>query len=272
VRPDQTDFPNPNEVTSMDFEIHDRAPESKAGLASSKAQSLHDELMQMFEAFRDSNDARIAELEKRGASDVVSEDKVTRINAAIDAAQRRIDDLTLKAARPQLGRERNGTPGHDQREHKAAFEAYVRSGESAGLRALEQKAMSIGSSPDGGYLVPDEIEREIGRRLTSVSPIRSIAGVREVSASVYKKPFMTSGPATGWVGETAARPQTNTPTLAELTFPAMELYAMPATATTSRRAFSTTRWSPKAPGSGASSAMSRPAPTATSRLPRRPIR
>src|SRR4029079_2057125 len=61
-----------------------------------------------------------------------------------------------------------------------------------------------------------------------MSPIRSIAGVREISGNIYKKPFMTAGPAVGWVGETDARAQTNSPTLAELSFPAMELYAMPA--------------------------------------------
>ncbi|ODN72428.1 Phage capsid family protein [Methylobrevis pamukkalensis] len=37
-----------------------------------------------------------------------------------------------------------------------------------------------------------------------------------------------AGPAVGWAGETAARPQTAAPTLAELTYPTMELYAMPA--------------------------------------------
>jgi HK97 family phage major capsid protein len=108
----------------------------------------------------------------------------------------------------------------------------VRRGEQTSLRALEVKAMSVGSNPDGGYLVPEEIEREIGKRLTAISPIRAIAGVREVSASVYKKPFMTAGPAVGWVGETAARPQTNSPTLDELSFPAAELYAMPAATST----------------------------------------
>jgi len=45
---------------------------------------------------------------------------------------------------------------------------------------------------------------------------------------VFKKPFAIAGAATGWVAETAARPQTASPTLAELQFPAMELYAMPA--------------------------------------------
>jgi HK97 family phage major capsid protein len=76
--------------------------------------------------------------------------------------------------------------------------------------------------------VPPEVEQAIGRRLAAISPIRSLASVRVVSANVYKKPFMTSGPAVGWVGETDARPQTGSPVLDELNFPVMELYAMPA--------------------------------------------
>jgi len=108
----------------------------------------------------------------------------------------------------------------------------MRNGESAGLRQLELKAMSVGSNPDGGYVVPVEIEKQIGERLTAISPIRQIAGVREISGNVYKKPFMTTGPAVGWVGETDARPQTTSPVLDSLSFPAMELYAMPAATAT----------------------------------------
>ena len=55
---------------------------------------------------------------------------------------------------------------------------------------------------------------------------------REISGSVYKKPFLITGPATGWVGETDARPQTASPNLDALSFPAMELYAMPAATAT----------------------------------------
>ncbi len=80
--------------------------------------------------------------------------------------------------------------------------------------------------------MPDETEREIGRRLAAVSPIRSISSVRHVSANVYKKPFTTTGAVTGWVGETASRTETTAPVLAELSFPAMELYAMPAATAT----------------------------------------
>ncbi|MDP1670771.1 MAG: phage major capsid protein, partial [Alphaproteobacteria bacterium] len=100
-------------------------------------------------------------------------------------------------------------------------------GVEQGLHELESKALSVGTSADGGYLVPDETERQIDRLLSVASPIRAIAGVQKISGNVYKKPFATSAASTGWVGETAARPQTTTPTLAELSFPAMEIYAMP---------------------------------------------
>ncbi|NWG24480.1 MAG: phage major capsid protein [Pseudorhodoplanes sp.] len=209
----------------MDIDTLTRAPETKAG-ALADAAVTHDEMLRAFEAFKEANDERIAAAERKRA-DPLLEEKVARIGATLDAQARRIDEMALKGARPPLSREREQASAA-AREHKAAFESYVRAGESAGLRELETKAMSVGSNPDGGYLVPEEIEREIGRRLTSISPIRSIAGVREMSGSVYKKPFMTTGPATGWVGETAARPQTNSPVLDELSFPAMEIYAMPA--------------------------------------------
>ena len=201
--------------------------EIKAGIPS-EAVVTHGDMMRAFEAFKEANDERLA---KRDA-DIVLEEKLARISATIDSQGRRLDELTLKAARPALGGERTALRSAAALEHKAAFEAYVRNGESGNLRALEAKAMSIGSNPDGGYLVPPEIETQIGQGLKAISPIRAIAGVRTISSNVYKKPFMTAGPAVGWVGETDARPQTGSPTLDELSFPAMELYAMPAATAT----------------------------------------
>ena len=205
------------------MDITDHAPETKAGIAGSAG--AHDEIMRIFEEFKAANDERLEAIERRSA-DVLLDEKVDRINAALDGQARRLDQLALKSARPALGAER--ARPQDSLEHKAAFDAYVRSGESAGLRQLELKAMSAGSNADGGYVVPVEIEQAIGKRLAAISPIRSIAGRREISSNVYKKPFMTAGPSVGWVGETDARPQTNSPTLDALSFPAMELYAMPA--------------------------------------------
>ena len=212
------------------LELHDHAPEQKAGIASSGGHAVsHDEFMRTFEAFKAANDERLDEIARRG--DVLLDEKVDRINGAIDAQQRHMEQIALKNARPAL--ETSLRPrAIASREHKSAFESYVRGGETGALRALETKALSVASNADGGYLVPVELEREIGQRLATISPIRSIASVREISGNVYKKPFMLTGPATGWVGETDARTQTASPTLDALSFPAMELYAMPAATAT----------------------------------------
>jgi len=220
---------NPHTENHMDIDTSHHL-ETKAGLPSD-ALVTHDDMMRTFEAFKDANDQRLAGLERRSA-DVLLEEKVARIDTALDQAQRRLDAIVLKSARPHLGADTPAMQTHQAREHKAAFDAYVRRGETGALRELEVKAMSVGSNADGGYTVPLEIEHEIGRRLAAISPIRSIASVREISANVYKKPFMTAGPASGWVGETASRPQTNSPTLDQLSFPATELYAMPAATAT----------------------------------------
>ncbi|HHI82153.1 MAG TPA: phage major capsid protein [Rhizobiales bacterium] len=184
-----------------------------------------DDFLATFEAFKEANDERLEMIEKRMSADVITTSKVERINAELERQQKKLDEMTMKAQRPQLG---GSALRVEDNEHKAAFDAYVRKGDTAGLNALEAKSLSVGSDSDGGYLVPGETETEIGRLLSDASPIRAISDVRQVSSSVYKKPFATSGAAAGWVAETAARPETTSPALAELQFPAMELYAMPA--------------------------------------------
>jgi HK97 family phage major capsid protein len=199
------------------------APEVKANGTGGVAEAFG-EFMGAFEAFKSANDERLAGIETRMGADVVTVEKVDRINAALDEQKRALDRLLVKAARPALG----GAPAAEPSEHKRAFEAYVRKGDERGLQRIEEKAMSIASGPDGGYLVPTETAAEIAKRLARLSPLRALSTVREVTGAVLKKPFALSGPATGWVGETAARPQTASPNLAELQFPTMELYAMPA--------------------------------------------
>jgi len=179
-----------------------------------------DELMGAFEAYKETNERRLADIERRGSADVVTRDRLARIDKALD-------ELAVKGARLPLSATGASERGAAHA-HKAAFEDYVRKGETLRLRGLEAKALSVGTDADGGYLVPDETERTVNTALRAISPIRAIAGVRQVSGSVFKKPFSTTGFATGWVGETAARTQTDTATLAELSFPTMELYAMPA--------------------------------------------
>ena len=184
--------------------------------ANGGVDALFGEFMTAFEEFKRTNDARLGEIEKRGSADALTEEKITRLNAALDGAKSAIDRQALERARPRL---EGGRP-HVGDEYKDAFAAYVKRG--------EEKALSVGSGPDGGYVVPVEIDKTITSLMTALSPIRAIASVRQVSTSVFKKPVAITGPATGWVAETASRPETDSQTIAALSFPTAELYAMPA--------------------------------------------
>jgi HK97 family phage major capsid protein len=204
-------------------------PETKSADSGEVAEAF-DDFMRAFDAFKQTNDERLGQIERKLSADVVTAEKLGRIDRALDENKRLVDELVLKNRRPPLGD--TGLPRSAAAiEHKAAFEAYVRGGQEEGLRRVEQKALVI-TGGDGGYLVPEETEREIGRRLAMASPIRGIASVRQMSSNVYKKPFATTGAATGWVGESDDRDETALPNLEQLEFPAMELYAMPAASAT----------------------------------------
>ena len=194
-------------------------PVTETKAATDDLRASFAEFSRGFENYRQENDQKVSALEMRGLSEVKSEEKFASIDAALDDNRRRVDALALNQARPNLGLPQHANETPDMREHKQAFESYVRSGEFSGLKALELKALSAGSGPDGGYLAPPSTEQEVLRRLSLLSPIRGLASVRRTSTGTYKKAFSTTGAAAGWVGETAARPQTNSPTLAELSFP-----------------------------------------------------
>jgi HK97 family phage major capsid protein len=195
--------------------------ETKHALAQPAARAAMHEVMAAFEAFKAANDERLVQLEAKRA-DVLLEEKVSRIDASLQAAQARMDRALADGRRPALAEGRILVPD----ERKAAFDAYMKTG-SAAQPLLELKAgLSEGGS--GGYVAPPEIERLIERRLAMTSPMREIATVRTIGASVFKKPVSTAGVEAGWVAETAARDETDPPTLALLEFPAADLYANPA--------------------------------------------
>ena len=122
-----------------------------------------DDFMRAFKSFKAENEQRIQQLEKRLPVDVLTTEKLARIDRVIDqhtSAARRAGAEIGAAELRQANVYRSGAKAL---EHKAAFETYVRLGEATGLRRLELKAMSIGSRPDGGYLVPPEIEQTYRR-------------------------------------------------------------------------------------------------------------
>ncbi|WP_245943962.1 phage major capsid protein [Acuticoccus kandeliae] len=189
------------------------APETKAEMGRAFT-----DFMSAFEVFRETNDRRLGELEQKTSVDVVVSDKLARVEAALDANQRRMDELVLKGRRPALG----GVAA--ERGRPAGFDLYMRSGDAT---QLEAKALTAAADTTG-FNVPVEVESEVLRRLAQVSPIRGIATVRQVSGASFRKPVIAGGPAFGgWVSEGASRTETDAE-FTTLDFHTMELYAMPA--------------------------------------------
>lgn len=191
---------------------------------SDEIRELIEQQGKAFEEFKKSNDERLAALEKGEARSEL-EEKTDRINDELGRLSAAVDELAKKANRP-------GAPGAEgdealNAEHKAAWLKWVRKGDDAGLADIERKAMNVGTPADGGYAVPIQQDRDIMRLLTDISPMRQVCRVMTVGTEDYRKLVNLGGTASGWVGETDARPATAGPTLAQLKPSFGELYANP---------------------------------------------
>jgi HK97 family phage major capsid protein len=174
------------------------------------------EMLAVFESYRQANDTRLAEIEKKGASDPLTDERLARID-------RRLEALSLKMARPEA----SASADVETDERREAWTRYLRTGDESGVARLDVKSLNTGTGSEGGHVAPPELDRLIEARLLAASPMRQIATVRQTSAGVYRKP-VGLGAAAAWVGEEGARTETAVTGLDLLEFPAGELYAMPA--------------------------------------------
>lgn len=188
------------------------------------------EMQQTFETFRAERDKELADIRK-GMGDYVQSEKVDRINAEIADLTKVIDGMKATMTAIQVGGATRDAGDPDIAAHAQAFNRWFRRGDEpeAGMRGLEVKAkLTTQSDPDGGYLVPEEMEQGIDRVLGTMSAVRSISRVITVSTDEYKKLVSMGGAGSGWVGEEESRPETGTPTLREIVITAGEIYANPA--------------------------------------------
>src|SRR3954452_1289958 len=109
-----------------------------------------EDMMRGFESFKETNNERLAKVERKVSVDVLLEEKLGRIEAALDQTKRRMDEIALKSARPALGGPARALSLQD-RERKTAFEAYVRRGEAAALAGLEEKGIALATSTSTGF-------------------------------------------------------------------------------------------------------------------------
>ncbi|MCD6035235.1 MAG: family phage major capsid protein [Rickettsiales bacterium] len=185
-------------------------------------------LHQAWEEFKSINDRRLAEVAKKGSADPLTVDHLGRINDTIDHYKSRLGRLETALSRPVAGMEL-GLKYMDaaQMEHKQAFCAYLRKGIDDGLVQLEQKALSVGSDPDGGFLVTPTLSDKIVSSVTETSPIRKVASVAIVSTDSLDIIEDISDAGAGWTSETSSVSDSATPQFAKKTIHVHELFAQP---------------------------------------------
>lgn len=195
------------------------------------------ELKKQFESVN----SAIAELRRKNdeaieskMKDVVRAEELDRITTAVTELKNTMNSelATLKRTPRGDGAEQKSP---EQIAHSKKFEEWFRTGDGEReLKDLQRKALAATSDQDpaGGYTVRPEMDSAIDQVLKEVSPIRQLASVRSISTGSFDKLVNQHGVNSGWVGETDARTQTLAADLTKLSFPVMELYAMPAASQT----------------------------------------
>lgn len=180
-----------------------------------------------WEQFKSVNDRRLQEVERKGSADPLTLDQLHNINHAMGNYKERLDRMETAMVRPTLGGGSALMTDPLTQEHKNAFCSYLRKGVEGDLPKLEAKALSVGSDPDGGYLVTATMSERIVKIVNETSPMRQLARVETISSDSLELIEDTQDFAAGWTTETGAVTTTDTPQLGKKVITLYELYAQP---------------------------------------------
>lgn len=180
------------------------------------------ELQAKFDTFKEKNDKRLEAVEQEKGK---LAGEVETLNGKLSE----LDELksALEEELKQVKRPAGGPQSKAASEHKTAFIGFMRKGKDDGLRELERKALQVGVDEDGGYAVPEELDRTILNLLKDEVVMRQEATTITVGGANYKKLVNLGGTASGWVGETDARPETDASKLGQIEPFMGEIYGNP---------------------------------------------
>lgn len=161
------------------------------------------------------------------------EEVVKALKPALDdlhqAVDERFNTLRSRISNLEVASNRQGLGGtfssdEDRGELNKALKLYIKTGNDSLLR---EKAMSVGSDPEGGYFVPSELANSITRTIFNSSPIRQLARVVSIENDAFEELLDKEELAASWVAETGSRAETATPEIGQLRIPVHEIYASP---------------------------------------------
>jgi HK97 family phage major capsid protein len=181
-----------------------------------------------WEQFKQVNETRLNEIERKGYADPLHSDHLKKINDALDQHKQRMDRIETVQARPGREMKSLGYDGSHQSEYKAAFNTYLRKGMDSGLEHIQTKALSVGTDANGGYLVPNEMADLIVNIVNESSPMRALATVETISSDSLDIIEDVTDMDAAWGDETTVRSaETTSATIGRNTIDTFELYAQP---------------------------------------------
>jgi HK97 family phage major capsid protein len=218
--------------------------------------SLIEKQGQAWEEYKKTNDALIAaKAEGKAVADL--EAKLAKIGEDMDKlseAKQMIEDFMAKATAPGAGKEVDkdlaaevkgfnlamrsefqskgkaapaDLDAETYKQYKSGFFKLVTGVKLEDLEADERKAMSAGSDPDGGYLLPNSTQGAMVTKLFEQSTMRQLASVQNISTNKLEGVIDNNEADAGWVSELGTRSDTNTPQVGKWEIEAHEMYAMP---------------------------------------------
>ncbi len=187
---------------------------------------LLDEQQKTFTEFKSAVNQRDEELKKHGAAIAGTEEKIAKLNGALD-------EIGKKLAGFELSLKRGGSTGEqgqiDERakKHNEAFRQYLRKCDPRALDVLaaegvEAKSMTVGSDADGGYLVAPDTSGRIITRVFETSPIRQLATVVTTTSDAVEGMIDNDEADFEWVSETSTGSAVKTPQLGKWRIPVHE--------------------------------------------------
>ena len=190
-----------------------------------------------FEEFKKVNDDRLAQIEAKGAADSETEAKLARIEADMDKFETINQSLTtqqkhaegfeakLNEIETMLKRPANAMEAKEVDLSLKAWDNFMRKGQD-NMDPMELKALTVGTAATAGNLAPAEYIEELIKVITEISPVRSVARVRQTSNKEIEVPSKTASFAAQWTAETGTRAETTGYTTALNTIPTHEMYAL----------------------------------------------
>lgn len=115
-------------------------------------------------------------------------------------------------------------------EYKQYKSAFFKAAIGVGVEQMsseERKALSAGSDPDGGYLLPHSTVGRTVKKIYEQSVMRQIASVQTISTDAIEGIVDNDEADAGWVSELGTRNDTGTPQVGKWRIEAHEMYAQP---------------------------------------------